>query len=95
MSTKYRTDSVYKNTKIINNKYLGVYQSTVGDISNTETSTIKLTSKYHQRPDVLAHDLYGNAKLWWVFAEFNQDTLVDPIIDFTNGKTIVYPVRFA
>lgn len=95
MSTKYRTDSVYKNTKIINNKYLDIYQSTVDDITNTETSTVEISSKYHQRPDVLAHDLYGNAKLWWVFAEFNPDTLVDPIIDFTSGKTIVYPVRFS
>ena len=95
MSTKYRTDSAYRDTSIVNNKYLDVYESSVVDIANTETTTVVISAKYHQRPDVLAHDLYGNAKLWWVFAEFNPGTLVDPIVDFTSGKTIVYPVRFA
>ena len=95
MSNKYRTDSTYRQTKVVDNKYLDIYQSPVTDLVNTETTTIKITSKYHQRPDILAHDLYGNAKLWWVFAEFNQDTLNDPILDFKSGLIITYPTRFS
>ena len=38
--------------------------------------------------------LYGNAKLWWVFATINQDILNDPITDFEAGLTIQVPLRF-
>ena len=92
---EYRSDSMYRSTKVVNNKYLDVYQTTVPDVSTMETDTMVLKAKYHQRPDVLAHDLYGNAKLWWVFAELNQDKLVDPILDFKSGITITYPIRFS
>ena len=51
--------------------------------------------KHNQKPDLLAYELYGNAKLWWVFALFNQDKLKDPIIDFKEGITIKVPVRFS
>jgi len=54
-----------------------------------------IESQYNHRPDLLAFDLYGDAKLWWVFAEFNPDELNDPIVDFTSGKTIVVPTRFS
>jgi len=93
--TQYRSDSMYKNTKIVENKFLDVYQSPVPDIADLEVDEMVLEAKYNQRPDKLAFDLYGNAKLWWVFAEINQDKLVDPIIDFKSGITIKYPVRFS
>ena len=65
------------------------------NVNDYNTKTIKLTVKYEHRPDLLAHELYGNAKLWWVFAEFNPDLLNDPIVDFKTGITIKYPVRFS
>jgi len=92
---EYRSDSMYRNTKLVDNKYLDVYNTSLGDRNTMELDTMEITSKYHQRPDVLAHDLYGNAKLWWVFAELNQDKLVDPIVDFKSGITITYPIRFS
>lgn len=92
---EYRTDSMYRNTKTVDGKYLDVYQTSIGNPASMELTTMTLDAKYHQRPDVLANDLYGNAKLWWVFAELNQDTLVDPIIDFKSGITITVPVRFS
>lgn len=95
MPTNYRTDSMYRNTGIVNSKYLDIYKTSITNKEESETDTIKLESKYHQRPDKLAYDLYGNAKLWWIFAEFNQDSLIDPILDFTSGKTITYPIRFS
>lgn len=87
MAADYRRDSLYRNTKIVDKKYLDVYSS--ASVSNdAEVETMVIGPKYNQRPDILAQDLYGNSKLWWVFAEYNQDTLVDPIIDFKSGVTI-------
>ena len=93
--TNYRTDSLYRNTKIINKQYLDVLNVDSIDIDNTTTKTITLEAKYEEKPDMLAYDLYGNAKLWWVFALFNQDKLVDPIIDFKSGISILVPIRFS
>jgi ABC-type Fe3+-hydroxamate transport system substrate-binding protein len=91
----YRTDSLYRNTKIINGQYLDVLDIDNIDIDNTTTKTITLEAKYEEKPDLLAYDLYGNAKLWWVFALFNQDELADPIVDFKTGLKISVPIRFS
>jgi hypothetical protein len=93
--TKYRTDSLYRNTEVVNSKYLDVLSIDNIDIENTSTKTITLEAKHNERPDLLAYELYGNSKLWWTFALFNQDTLQDPIIDFKSGLSIIVPVRFA
>lgn len=93
--TKYRTDSLYRNTEVVNSKYLDVLSIDNIDVENTSTKTITLESKHNERPDLLAYELYGNSKLWWTFALFNQDTLQDPIIDFKSGLRITVPVRFA
>lgn len=47
--------------------------------------------QYAYRPDLLAHDLYGEASLWWVFIQRNLDVLQDPIFDFVPGKQIYLP----
>ena len=91
----YRTDSLYRNTKIINGQYLDVLDIDNIDIDNTTTKTITLEAKYEEKPDLLAYDLYGNAKLWWVFALFNQNKLADPIVDFKTGLKISVPIRFS
>ena len=51
--------------------------------------TIERTYAY--RPDLLAFDLYGTPRLWWVFARRNPDKLEDPIYDFKPGVTIQLP----
>lgn len=50
-----------------------------------------IESQYMYRPDLLAHDLYGDAQLWWVFTQRNMDVLEDPIFDFVPGKKIYIP----
>ena len=50
-----------------------------------------IESRYENRPDLLAHELYGTVKLWWVFALRNPDVLVDPINDFVEGTVIQLP----
>lgn len=46
---------------------------------------------YAYRPDLLAYDLYGTPRLWWVFAQRNPDTIEDPIYDFAPGVDIQLP----
>jgi hypothetical protein len=93
--TRYTSDSVYRNTKIVDSKYLDILQNSIDDIDNYDIKKITITNKHNQRPDLLAYELYGNAKLWWVFAEFNQDKLIDPIIDFKSGLQIIVPTGFS
>ena len=44
--------------------------------------------QYTHRPDLLAHDLYGDRKLWWVFSQRNMDVLKDPVYDLVAGLLI-------
>jgi hypothetical protein len=52
-----------------------------------------IENQYKHRPDLLAYDLYGNAKLWWVFVQRNMSVIKDPIYDFTPGTTIYLPKK--
>ena len=54
-----------------------------------QSYTIERTYAY--RPDLLAYDLYGTPRLWWVFAQRNPDQIEDPIYDFKPGVTIQLP----
>ena len=46
---------------------------------------------YAYGPDLLAYDLYGTPRLWWVFAQRNPDVIEDPIYDFAPNTTIRIP----
>lgn len=50
-----------------------------------------IENQYEHRPDLLAYDLYGDPKLWWVFVQRNMETIKDPIFDFTPGTRIFIP----
>lgn len=58
---------------------------------NLEDTLVRIEPKYEKRPDLLAHDLYGTAQLWWVFAARNPDIIRDPIYDFKANVTIYAP----
>ena len=47
--------------------------------------------QYHQRPDLLAHDMYKDNRLWWIFCQRNMDTMEDPIYDLKAGTQIYLP----
>jgi hypothetical protein len=51
--------------------------------------TINLTYQY--RPDMLAYDLYDDARLWWVFYQRNPNTLTKPPLDFVANTVILLP----
>lgn len=94
MAKNYRSDSVYRTTPIKNNRYLDILESPIENTSDYNTFPLTISNKYQNRPDMLANDLYGNSKLWWVFAMFNQDKLNDPIYDFVAGLEIQVPEKF-
>ena len=50
-------------------------------------------NQYRHRPDLLAYDIYGNAKLWWVFVQRNMSVIKDPIYDFEPGVVIYLPKK--
>ena len=52
-----------------------------------------IENQYKHRPDLLAYDLYGNPKLWWVFVQRNMDIIKDPIYDFEPGIEIYIPKK--
>ena len=61
--------------------------------SETDDFKYVIESHYRHRPDLLAYDLYGNPKLWWVFVQRNMSVLRDPIYDFEEGTVIYLPKK--
>lgn len=55
--------------------------------------TYVIDAVYKYRPDMLAHDLYDDAGLWWVFAARNPNTIKDPVFGFVPGLTIYIPQK--
>ena len=71
-------------------KYLDVLNiRTVPAADSDPLYTIE--EQYTHRPDLLAHDLYNDHRLFWVFAQRNPDVLKDPIYDFVPGTQIYLP----
>jgi hypothetical protein len=89
----YRDSSNYSTTKI-NRKYLDVYNPKLTlDTLSQETKKIRIGNRYNRRPDLLAYDLYGNSRYWWIFVHYNREVIEDPINDFVAGKVIVVPSK--
>ena len=82
--------SPYRNTRFRPDGSLGILEiRPVPGYSDDKLYTIE--PQYHQRPDLLAHDMYKDSKLWWIFAQRNMDTIKDPIYDFEEGVEIYLP----
>ena len=86
----YSNESPYANTEIVNGQYLGFLKiRPVPAYDDDILYTIE--SQYQHRPDLLAYDLYGSPKLWWVFAQRNMDVIKDPVYDIEAGTKIFVP----
>jgi hypothetical protein len=59
--------------------------------SENDDVIFTITSSYQNRPDLLAYDLYQDARLWWVFAARNPGIIKDPIFDMIAGTKIHLP----
>ena len=85
----YSNTSPYFETREVGD-YLDVLNPrTITAEQDDQSYTIERTYAY--RPDLLAFDLYGTPRLWWVFAQRNPDQIEDPIYDFKPGVTIQLP----
>jgi hypothetical protein len=87
----YNRLSPYYNTKQ-NNFYLELL--TIRPVpAEADDFKYVIETQYKHRPDLLAYDLYGTPKLWWVFAQRNMTVIRDPIYDFAPGTAIYCPKK--
>lgn len=86
----YPATSPYNQTGIVNGKFLDFMVNRPIPLDPSDIYYI-IPSSYEYRPDMLAYDLYGDAKLWWVFAQRNPNRLADPYFDFKTGLGIYVP----
>ena len=86
---KYSQTSPYFETQQLNNSLDILNPRTITAEGDDQSYTIERTYAY--RPDLLAFDLYGTPRLWWVFAQRNADEIEDPIYDFKPGTVIRLP----
>ncbi len=76
-------------TDVYNNR-LGWWSGFVISPSPTDVS-FPLEPKYHQRPDLLAFDAYGNSTLMWLVLQYNK--IVDINEEFVAGALITLPTK--
>lgn len=86
----YPATSPYYNTEVVSSKFLDVMNYRPIPMLGSDIY-YEIKPVYEYRPDLLAYDLYGNSKLWWVFAERNPNRLKDPYFDFVTGLGIYIP----
>lgn len=88
----YAKTSPWFKTKINIGNYLDFLE--YRDIPKDSTDVVyEIEPVYTYRPDLLAFDLYGTPKVWWVFSIRNPDTLKDPVFDFVAGTKIYLPKK--
>jgi hypothetical protein len=89
MAVTYTNTSPWYNTTTVQD-YLDILS--IRSVSaEVDDFLYTIEAQYTYRPDLLAHDLYGEANLWWVFTQRNMDVLQDPILDFVPGTKIYIP----
>jgi hypothetical protein len=91
MAAHYSASSPWSDTTQ-NRMYLEIWRPRPVPASKDDFS-YSIQPQYNYRPDLLAYDLYGNPRLWWVFMQRNIDIIFDPIYDFRTGVTIQLPKK--
>lgn len=84
----YPPESTYNLTRLVG-KYLTYYVHRPVRPDPTDRVSIINNGRYVFRPDLLAFDLYGDEKLWWVIPVRNG--FQDPVFDMTFGRDIIIP----
>jgi hypothetical protein len=61
------------------------------DIATNDVTDIvvPITSRYANRPDLIAYDYYGDAALTWIVLQYNS--IVDTLTELAVGKEITIP----
>ena len=86
----YLKTSPYANTTVNPSGELGILKIRPVP-ADDDDFLYEIEPQYTHRPDLLAFDLYGTSKLWWVFAQRNMDIIKDPIYDIEAGTKIYIP----
>lgn len=86
----FKKDSFLKHAGVLDNTFLDVNNLPVLP-PNVNDEEYVINAMYDERPDLLAYELYGSTRLWWVFSLRNPDLLKDPIRDFKQGLNIFLP----
>lgn len=87
---RYASTSPWSETRITNLGALDIL--TIRAVpAESDDARYTLETQYTYRPDLLAYDVYGTPKLWWVFAQRNIDIIKDPVYDMVAGTTIFLP----
>ena len=89
MSATYNQTSPYYTTQFSQYFLDVMINRPIPKLVDDQYFTINATYQY--RPDLLAHDLYDNGGLWWVFYQRNPNTLTAPPLDFKAGTQIYLP----
>ena len=88
-TVQYQKTSPYYNTPIIGGVLdlaaIPTIPKLAGDV------VVEINKTYQYRPDLLAFDLYGDSRLWWVFYQRNPNTLTKPPLDFAANTVIYLP----
>jgi len=86
----YNESSPYYKTKVQKGQYLDVLSIRPVPADNDDI-VYEIEPQYTYRPDLLAYDLYGDHRLWWIFAQRNMNVIKDPVYDFEAGTKIFLP----
>jgi len=87
--TTYKKNSPYYTTEVVNGYLDTLNYRNIPAQSDDILFTV--TKNYEHRPDLLAHDIYGDVGLWWVFVVRNSAVMSDPIFDMISGVKIYLP----
>lgn len=92
MAIEYSNFSQYKDTPVYAGNFLDLYEPRPFPRLQSDTTFI-ITEVYKNKPHLLAFDLYGDSRLWWVFSVRNPNLLKDPVFDFIPGRVIYIPKK--
>ena len=90
-TVKYKKTSPWATTKQ-NRLYLDILSIRPVPAESDDFKYV-IENQYLHRHDLLAFDLYGDPKLWWVFVQRNMDVIKDCIYDFEPGTIIFIPKK--
>lgn len=91
MAATYSSTSPWFNTPSTSTE-LGIWEPRPIPASSDDYD-YAIQPQYTYRPDLLAYDIYGSSRLWWVFAQRNADIIFDPVYDFRAGVIIKLPKK--
>jgi len=90
MPAQYEATSPWNQTVVVQGQFLDLLRIRPIPVE-ADDILYTVQTQYTFRPDLLAYDLYGTHKLWWVFAQRNMDILKDPVYDLVAGVKIFLP----